>query len=48
LHVSLTDAMGHAVPAAQLATLLVAALRQSRRHGAPLIEQAQDANQTLV
>jgi hypothetical protein len=48
LHVSLTDAMGHAVPAAQLATLLVAALRQARRRGAALAEQAQYANQTLA
>lgn len=48
LHVSLTDAMGHAVPAAQLATLLVAALRQSRRRGATLAEQAQYANQILI
>jgi serine phosphatase RsbU (regulator of sigma subunit) len=48
LHASLTDAMGHEVAAAQLATLAVAALRQSRRRGAALLEQAQDANTALT
>jgi len=48
LHASLTDAMGHEVPAAQLATLAVAALRQSRRRGATLLEQAHDANAALA
>lgn len=48
LHASLTDAMGHEVPAAQLATLAVAALRKSRRRGATLLEQAHDANTALV
>ena len=48
LHASLTDAMGHEVPAAQLATLAVAALRQSRRRGATLLEQAHDANTALA
>ncbi|HET9656835.1 MAG TPA: PP2C family protein-serine/threonine phosphatase [Kineosporiaceae bacterium] len=48
MHVSLTDAMGHQVPAAQLATLAVAALRQSRRRGATLIEQAHDTNTALT
>ena len=36
LHVSLTDAMGHAEDAALLATLLVGSLRNSRRSGATL------------
>jgi len=48
VHASLTDAMGHEVPAAQLATLAVAALRQSRRRGATLLEQAHDANAALA
>jgi serine phosphatase RsbU (regulator of sigma subunit) len=48
LHASLTDAMGHQVPAAQLATLAVAALRQSRRRDATLVEQARDANVVLT
>ena len=47
VHASLTDAMGHAVPAALLATLAVAALRQSRRRGDTLAEQADYANQSL-
>jgi serine phosphatase RsbU (regulator of sigma subunit) len=48
LHASLTDAMGHSVPAAHLATLLVAALRQARRRGATLVEQAQYANEMFI
>jgi hypothetical protein len=48
LHVSLTDAMGHEVDAALLATLLVASLRNSRRLGATLIEQATHANSAVV
>jgi hypothetical protein len=48
LHASLTDAMGHSVPAAQLASLAVAALRQSRRRGCTLLQQAQFADQTLL
>jgi Stage II sporulation protein E (SpoIIE) len=44
LHVSLTDAMGHGEDAALLATLLVASLRNSRRGGATLAEQAAGAN----
>jgi hypothetical protein len=43
LHLSITDAMGHAVDAAMLATLLVNALRNARRAGAGLAEEAQHA-----
>ena len=48
LHVSMTDAMGHTVEAALLATLVVGALRNTRRRGASLIEQAQSAHQALL
>ena len=44
LHLSITDAMGHGVPAAQLATLCVGSLRNSRRRGLDLTEQAQRAS----
>ncbi|WP_200942002.1 PP2C family protein-serine/threonine phosphatase [Angustibacter sp. Root456] len=44
LHLSITDAMGHGVPAAQLATLAVGSLRNSRRRGLGLREQAQVAS----
>ncbi len=44
LHLSLTDAMGHNVSAAMLATLLVGALRNARRAGVDLAEQARRAN----
>jgi serine phosphatase RsbU (regulator of sigma subunit) len=47
LHLSITDAMGHAVNAAVLATLLVGALRNGRRGGAELAAQAQLANDGL-
>jgi hypothetical protein len=48
LHVSLTDAMGHAEDAALLATLLVGSLRNSRRSGATLAEQAAWANAAIL
>ena len=48
LHLSITDAMGHAVPAAMLATVLVGALRNARRGGASLAEQVARANGDLV
>jgi hypothetical protein len=48
LHISLTDAMGHEEDAALLATLLVASLRNSRRGGATLVEQAARANSAVV
>jgi serine phosphatase RsbU (regulator of sigma subunit) len=47
LHLSMTDAMGHAVNAAVLATVLVGALRNARRAGAALGEQARLANTGL-
>jgi stage II sporulation SpoE-like protein len=40
LHLSITDAMGHTVGAAVLATVLVGALRNARRAGVGLAEQA--------
>jgi serine phosphatase RsbU (regulator of sigma subunit) len=48
LHVSMTDAMGHTVDSALLATLVVGALRNTRRRGASLIEQAQSAHEALL
>ncbi|MEU9060314.1 PP2C family protein-serine/threonine phosphatase [Streptomyces sp. NPDC048430] len=45
---SVTDAMGHDVDAALLATLLVGALRRARRQGADLAEQAQSADQAVA
>jgi serine phosphatase RsbU (regulator of sigma subunit) len=47
LHVSMTDAMGHEVGAAVLATVLVGALRNARRAGVSLGEQARLANDGL-
>ena len=48
LHMSMTDAMGHSVESALLATLVVGALRNTRRRGASLIEQAQSAHEALL
>lgn len=48
LSLSITDAMGHGVDAAQLATLAVGSLRNSRRAGLPLAEQAQRASAALA
>jgi len=48
LHLSLTDAMGHDVSAALLATVLVGALRGARRAGSPLGEQAMRASDELA
>jgi serine phosphatase RsbU (regulator of sigma subunit) len=48
LHVSVTDAMGHGVHAAQLATLAVGSLRNSRRAHRALLAQAHAANAALV
>jgi serine phosphatase RsbU (regulator of sigma subunit) len=48
LHVSLTDAMGHTMDAALLATVLVGALRNARRRGVGLAEQARLANDALA
>ncbi|MGC4765185.1 PP2C family protein-serine/threonine phosphatase [Micromonospora sp. DT46] len=44
LHFSVTDAMGHGVASALTATLGVGSLRNSRRRGAGLVEQADAAN----
>jgi hypothetical protein len=46
--VSITDAGGHDVAAALLATLLVGSLRNGRRRGLDLGEQAWNANDALV
>jgi len=47
LHLSMTDAMGHEVGAAVLATVLVGGLRNARRAGVTLGEQARLANAGL-
>ena len=47
LHLSITDAMGHTLTAAVLATVFVGALRNARRHGVDLEEQTQLANEAL-
>lgn len=44
LHVSVTDAMGHDLDAAMLATLAVGSLRNTRRRGTGLAGQARAAN----
>jgi hypothetical protein len=48
LQVSITDAVGHQVSAALLATLLVGGLRNGRRKGLDLAEQAAYANDSLA
>ena len=48
LQVSITDAVGHEVDAALLATLLVGSLRNGRRKGLDLGEQARYANDSLA
>jgi serine phosphatase RsbU (regulator of sigma subunit) len=48
LQVSITDAVGHQVAAALLATLLVGSLRNGRRAGMDLAEQARYANDSLA
>jgi serine phosphatase RsbU (regulator of sigma subunit) len=48
LHLSITDAVGHDVAAALLATLLVGGLRNERRRGLALGEQAANANAALI
>ena len=47
LHVSMTDAMGHTLSAALLATVLVGALRNARRRAVGLAEQASLAHEAL-
>ena len=48
LHVSMTDAMGHEVGAALLATLMIGGLRNARRAGVGLAEQARLASDGLA
>jgi len=48
LQVSITDAVGHQVEAALLATLLVGSLRNARRRGLDLAAQARYANDALA
>jgi serine phosphatase RsbU (regulator of sigma subunit) len=48
LHLSMTDAMGHTLDAALLATVLVGALRHARRRGVDLREQAGLADAALA
>jgi serine phosphatase RsbU (regulator of sigma subunit) len=48
LHLSMTDAMGHTLNAALLATVLVGALRNARRRGVELAEQAGSAHRALA
>ncbi|HEX5923182.1 MAG TPA: PP2C family protein-serine/threonine phosphatase [Baekduia sp.] len=48
LHLSMTDAMGHTLNAALLATVLVGALRNARRRGVDLAEQAGIAHLALA
>jgi serine phosphatase RsbU (regulator of sigma subunit) len=48
LQLSITDAVGHQVAAALLATLLVGSLRNGRRSGMTLAEQAAYANDSLA
>jgi serine phosphatase RsbU (regulator of sigma subunit) len=48
LQVSITDAVGHQVSAALLATLLVGGLRNARRKGLSLADQARYANDSLA
>ncbi|MFC7534775.1 PP2C family protein-serine/threonine phosphatase [Actinoplanes sp. GCM10030250] len=48
LHFSVTDAMGHGVASALTATLGVGSLRNSRRGGVGLVEQADTANAALA
>lgn len=47
LHMSMTDAMGHTLDAALLATVMVGALRNARRAGVDLAEQARLAESAL-
>ncbi|MFF6993318.1 SpoIIE family protein phosphatase [Streptomyces sp. NPDC010273] len=48
LHLSITDAMGHDTNSALLATLLVGALRRSRRSGCDALKQARHAHQAML
>ena len=48
LHLSITDAVGHDIDAALIATLVVNASRGARRAGTDLAEQARQAHQALL
>jgi serine phosphatase RsbU (regulator of sigma subunit) len=48
LHLSVTDAVGHGVDSSLTATLCVGSLRNTRRHGATLLEQAETTNEALL
>lgn len=48
LPLSVTDAVGHGVDSALTATLCVGRLRNTRRHGATLLEQARTTNEALI
>lgn len=48
VHLSISDAKGHTVNAAQLATLAVSSLRNSRRVHGQVAEQAQSANDAIA
>ncbi|GGM86236.1 hypothetical protein GCM10011578_001330 [Streptomyces fuscichromogenes] len=48
LHLSVTDAMGHDVSAALMATLLVNASRDARRAGCDLAEQGRQTHEVLL
>jgi serine phosphatase RsbU (regulator of sigma subunit) len=48
LHLSITDAMGHGVASALTSTLCVGSLRNTRRSGGSLLQQAAAANEALV
>jgi serine phosphatase RsbU (regulator of sigma subunit) len=48
LHLSMTDAMGHDVASALTATLCVGSLRNTRRQGVSLLEQADAVNRALA
>lgn len=47
LHLSITDAMGHGIVSSLIATLCVSSLRNSRREGLELSQQAAAANNAL-
>ena len=48
LYMSISDAKGHTVKAAQLATLAVSSLRNSRRSQSSVVDQARTANTTIA
>jgi serine phosphatase RsbU (regulator of sigma subunit) len=48
LNVSITDAVGHGLRAAMLSSLTVSAIRNARRSGATILDQARTANRHLI